>query len=205
MTVVRGGTEMVLQAERWRVSGVVLDGTGEPAPEGTSICLGAGSGGGHTCEYGPETVGPGGEFTFASVAPGTYVIHIVTPDGDACFGAEPSTLAVSGEEELRVVAPCLQGPVIERYTVSGQVVDGSNAPAGSGTTICLGTGTGSSHVCRYGPQAVGSNGSFSFSNVAAGTYQICVKPSGGVCCFTPSPSTKRVAGNVVMKVTASCL
>lgn len=91
------------------------------------------------------------------------------------------------------------------YTVSGQVVNENNQATPSGTKICLGSGTGASHECQYGPQPVGPGGSFQFTNVAGGTYRVhIVKPNGGNC-FSATPSPIQVSANQVVKVTASCL
>lgn len=91
------------------------------------------------------------------------------------------------------------------FTVSGQVVNENNQATPTGTRICLGSGTGASHICQYGPQTVGTGGGFRFTNVAAGTYNVHIVKPGGASCFSASPSPVIVDSNEVVRITASCL
>lgn len=91
------------------------------------------------------------------------------------------------------------------YTVAGQVVNENNQAAPTGTRICLGSGTGSSHTCQYGPQTVGTGGSFRFTGVAGGDYDVHIVKPNGVSCYNASPSPIRVDSNKVVRITAACL
>lgn len=91
------------------------------------------------------------------------------------------------------------------YTVSGQVVNENNQAAPTGTRICLGSGTGSSHICQYGPQTVRTGGGFRFTDVAGGDYHVHIVKPNGVSCFSASPSPIRVDSNELVRITAACL
>lgn len=91
------------------------------------------------------------------------------------------------------------------YTVSGQVVNENNQAAPTGSKICLGSGTGASHTCQYGPQTVGTGGGFRFTNVEAGRYDVHIVKPGGGNCYNATPSPVIVDSNEVIRITASCL
>jgi hypothetical protein len=126
---------------------------------------------------GTATGDASGNYSFASLANGTYT---VTPSRSGyTFSPVSQTVTVSG---ANVTSVNFTGTANPTYTISGTV---SPIAAGNGTTLTLsGAGTGT---------ATGdASGNYSFANLANGTYT--VTPSRAGYTFSPPSQTVIVNG-----------
>ena len=123
------------------------------------------------------TVGTNGSYTFTNVANGSYTLQ----PSESGFTFSPTTqpVAVNGNTVT-----------VNVFTAAGTTgtINGSISQTGtiSGATVQLLQGT-----TQIATATVGTNGSYSFSSVANGTYTLQPSESG----FTFSPTTRNVAVN----------
>jgi hypothetical protein len=148
-----------------------ISGTVSPsaAGSGTTLTLsGAGTG--------TTTGDASGNYTFSSLANGTYT---VTPSRSGyTFSPVNQTVTVNGTNITGVNFTATVNPT---YTISGAV---SPVSAGNGTTLTL-------SGARTGTATGDASGNYSFANLANGTYTVTPSRSG----YTFSPASQTVTVN----------
>jgi hypothetical protein len=123
------------------------------------------------------TVGTNGSYTFSNVANGTYTLQ----PSESGFTFSPAT------QSATVNGNTVTAPVFTATAPTG-TINGSISQAGtiSGATVQLLQGS-----TQITTATVGTNGSYTFSNVANGTYTLQPNESG----FTFSPTTETITVN----------
>ena len=162
------------------VSTYTVSGTISPAPNGNVATVALSQNGTTVAMI---TVGASGSYSFSNVANGTYT---VTPS-ETGFTFTPTAQSVTVNGNPVTVPVFIATAVVSTYTVSGTI---SPAPNGNVATVTL-----SQNGTTVATTTVGASGSYSFSNVANGTY--VVTPSETGFTFTPTSQSVTVSGNPV--------
>jgi beta-glucanase (GH16 family) len=122
------------------------------------------------------TSGAGGAYSFTGMAPGSYQVAYSPPSGQAIDPAGPENTATG------LTAPFTVGAGQTVTAPSGALipnsVTGTVLLAGvgeSGVTVSLFTATGT----LVATTTSGSNGAYSFTGMAAGSYQVAYSPPSG--------------------------
>ncbi|MCU1270103.1 MAG: repeat/fibronectin type domain protein [Acidobacteriaceae bacterium] len=153
-----------------------VSGTISPAPNGTTATIVLSQNG---TTVATTTAGSSGSYSFSNVANGTYT---VTPS-EAGFTFSPANQSVTVNGNAATVSVFTATAVVTTFTVSGTITP---APNGTTATVVL-----SQSGATVATTTVGSSGSYSFSNVANGTYTVTPSETG----FTFSPANQSVTVN----------
>jgi hypothetical protein len=156
-----------------------ITGTISPAPASGSVATIVLSQNGTTVAS--TTVGTNGSYTFSNVANGTYTLQ----PSESGFTFSPTTASVTVNGNT-VTAPTFTGTATTG-TIKGTI---SQTGTVSGATVQLLQGT-----TLIATASVAANGSYSFSNVANGTYTL--QPSESGFTFSPTTASVTVNGNTV--------
>ena len=157
-----------------------ISGTISPAPNGNVATVVLSQNG---TTVATTTVGASGTYSFSNVGNGTYTL---TPS-ETGFTFTPASQSVTVSGNAVTVPVFTATAVVSTYTVSGTI---SPAPNGNVATVTL-----SQNGTTVAMTTVGASGSYSFSNVANGTY--VVTPSETGFTFTPTSQSVTVSGNPV--------
>lgn len=166
-----------------RVTGTVrLSGTGQA---GVAVTLTQGS-----ATIGTTTTGADGTYTITNVPPGAYTVSVTPPANTTCT-PNPQNIAVLSNQAATANFDCT--PVTG--TVNGTVRVSGTGQSGIVVTLTQGTTTSTT--------TTGSSGSYSFANVAPGTYSVSVAPPAGTSC-APSPQSVTVEAGQTVSADFDC-
>ncbi len=157
-----------------------ISGTISPAPNGNVATVVLSQNG---TTVATTTVGASGTYSFSNVGNGTYTL---TPS-ETGFTFTPASQSVTVSGKAVTVPVFNATAVVSTYSFSGTI---SPAPNGNVATVAL-----SQNGTTVAMTTVGASGSYSFSNVANGTY--VVTPSETGFTFTPTSQSVTVSGNPV--------
>jgi hypothetical protein len=155
------------------VSAGSVSGTINPAPNGTTATVVLSQSG---TTIARTTVGSSGSYSFSNVPNGTYTVA----PSETGFTFSPANQSVTVNANAATVPVFTATAVLTTYTVSGTI-----NPAPNGTTATVTLSQGGTTIAA---STVGSSGSYSFSNVANGTYTVTPSETG----FTFSPTSQSV-------------
>jgi protocatechuate 3,4-dioxygenase beta subunit len=179
-TVVGTTTIRPPETRKGKLTGRVTDGNGKPV-EGAVIGLQS---------QRRTTTDQEGNYTMAELTPDSYRIIVIK----AGFTKEEKTINVRGGISTRqdFVLKTVGGAVIGRLPTAGVVVARTGQIAGRVIDGKTGAFLAGVNVSIAGQRTVtsGANGSYSFNNVAPGTYQVTARKSG----FTEGQKSVTIRG-----------
>ena len=134
--------------------------------------------------------GTGGRYTFGPLAPGTYTVTAVVPTGSTATTPNPVTVTVTAgtaatapDIGLQGTSGSLTGPVFTDTDGNG-VDDGAGDPARAGVTVTL-----SLNGTTVATTTTGTDGTYSFTGLPAGTYTVTATTPAGTTATTPLTGT----------------
>jgi len=150
---------IALVAQPGGIGGNVTDGTASTHPALTGVSVSC------TCQAGSISTDTSGNYSFASIAAGTYSLTF-TDTGYA-------TLTINNVVVTGGTTTTTNAALIEDGTLKGQVTDATagGTPLSGATVTC---------TCQVGSATTDSGGSYSFTDVAPGTYSLTFAKTGYV-------------------------
>jgi hypothetical protein len=167
------------------ISGTVtVNGTGQ---SGVAVTISQGS-----TTVGTATTGTGGTYTVVNLPPGTYSASITRPANTSCT-SETQNVTVQANQTATANFACTSLP----GAVSGTVFVDMVARAGVSVTLMQGGNT-------IGTTTTAANGSYSFANLAAGSYSVGINPPADAACPS-NPQAATVQANQTTTVNFNCV
>jgi hypothetical protein len=159
--VIAGNTTTVNQAlssQPGVISGNVTDATasGNPALNGVSVSC--------TCQGTAVTTNSSGNYSFPTVAAGTYSLTFTDPGW--------VTLTINNVSVTAGNTTTKNAALVEDGSLNGKAIDANtSAPLTAGTVSCS---------CRVGTVPINAAGNYSFTNIAPGSYSLTFSDTGYV-------------------------
>lgn len=144
-----------------------------------------------TTTIGSATSGSNGTYSIANLPPGVYTV-VVTPPANAACNPDQQNATVQSNQAATANFDCTTLP----GSVAGTVLVNGSGQAGVSVSLAQGS-------TSIGTTTTAAGGTYSFSNLAPGTYSASVTPPANTAC-TPNPQDVTVQSSQTATANFTC-